>query len=159
LAGLKFSKKGTTFGLTFRVGNNIGPAIDYGSDKAVTKANGLSLHPYWELKKQLRRPLDAGRVATSAALAANRTRCSARTLDSSADAAAARHVRLLVDRGLRFGHVGDFDHFAVGLPGEPTCPTARRCRSSPARPSGRCRANHVHLPCCAPFSYEPSDRF
>ena len=49
LSGLKF-EKGTTLGLSFRVGNNKGPAVDYGSDKAVTKANGLSMHPYWELK-------------------------------------------------------------------------------------------------------------
>jgi len=41
---------GTTFGFVFRVGNNDGPNIDYATDKAVTKVNGLSLHPYWETK-------------------------------------------------------------------------------------------------------------
>jgi hypothetical protein len=47
LAALKL-QAGTTFGLAFRVGNNRGPNIDYGADKAVTKINGLTLHPYWE---------------------------------------------------------------------------------------------------------------
>ena len=39
---------GTTFGFTFRIGDGDGPAIEYGTDKAVTKVNGLTLHPYWE---------------------------------------------------------------------------------------------------------------
>lgn len=43
-------KAGTTCGFTFRIGNNKGPSIDYGLDKAVTKTNGLTLHPYWEPK-------------------------------------------------------------------------------------------------------------
>jgi len=47
LAKLKL-QAGTTFGLALRVGNGKGPSIDYGADKAVTKMNGLSLHPYWE---------------------------------------------------------------------------------------------------------------
>lgn len=41
---------GTTFGLAVRAGNNKGPNVDYGADKAVTKSNGLTLHPYWERK-------------------------------------------------------------------------------------------------------------
>lgn len=40
-------KSGTTFGFTFMVGNNKGPKIYYGKKKAVTKTNGLTLHPYW----------------------------------------------------------------------------------------------------------------
>jgi len=38
---------GTTFGFSFFVGNNKGSKIFYGEDKAVTKSNGLTLHPYW----------------------------------------------------------------------------------------------------------------
>jgi len=47
LADLKL-RPGTTFGLMLRAGNNKGPHVDYGLDKAVTKINGLTLHPYWE---------------------------------------------------------------------------------------------------------------
>jgi len=47
LANLKLAP-GTTFGLMLRAGNNKGPHVDYGADKAVTKLNGLTLHPYWE---------------------------------------------------------------------------------------------------------------
>jgi len=47
LADLKL-QAGTSFGLMLRAGNNKGPHVDYGVDKAVTKSNGLSLHPYWE---------------------------------------------------------------------------------------------------------------
>jgi len=47
LATLKL-RPGTTFGLMLRAGNNKGPHVDYGADKAVTKLNGLTLHPYWE---------------------------------------------------------------------------------------------------------------
>jgi hypothetical protein len=43
-------RPGATFGFTFTVGNDKGPAIFYGEDKAVTKTNGLTLHPYWEPK-------------------------------------------------------------------------------------------------------------
>lgn len=43
-------KPGTTFGLMVRAGNDKGPQVDYGVNKAVTKSNGLSLHPYWERK-------------------------------------------------------------------------------------------------------------
>jgi hypothetical protein len=39
---------GTQFGLLLRAGNNQGPHVDLGADKAVTKINGLTLHPYWE---------------------------------------------------------------------------------------------------------------
>ena len=39
---------GTTLGLMLRAGNNSGPHVDFGVDKAVTKKNGLTLHPYWE---------------------------------------------------------------------------------------------------------------
>ena len=41
---------GTTVGIVLRAGNNDGPNVDFGADKAVTKTNGLSLHPYWERK-------------------------------------------------------------------------------------------------------------
>ncbi len=47
LAQLKF-EPGTTFGLMLRAGNGQGPHVDYGLDKAATKLNGLTLHPYWE---------------------------------------------------------------------------------------------------------------
>ncbi len=40
-------KTGTTFKFSFFVGNNRGPKIIYGADKAVTKTNGLTFHPYW----------------------------------------------------------------------------------------------------------------
>ena len=43
-------KAGQTFGFTFRIGNNNGPALELGSDKSATKTNGLSLHPYWVAK-------------------------------------------------------------------------------------------------------------
>ena len=39
---------GTNFGFTFKIGNGEGASVEYGKDKAVTKNNGLSLHPYWE---------------------------------------------------------------------------------------------------------------
>ena len=39
---------GTTFGFAFKVGNSAGPNAESGHDKAVTKINGLTLHPYWE---------------------------------------------------------------------------------------------------------------
>jgi hypothetical protein len=39
---------GTTLGIMLRAGNNSGPHVDFGADKAVTKNNGLTLHPYWE---------------------------------------------------------------------------------------------------------------
>ena len=38
---------GTTFKFSFFVGNDKGAKIFYGDDKALTKMNGLSLHPYW----------------------------------------------------------------------------------------------------------------
>lgn len=41
-------KAGTNFGFVFKIGNSKGPGIEYGTDKAVCKSNGLSLHPYWE---------------------------------------------------------------------------------------------------------------
>ncbi|NQT85459.1 hypothetical protein HQ560_01765 [bacterium] len=47
LADLKL-QAGATFGLMLRAGNNKGPHVDYAVDKAVTKRNGLTLHPYWE---------------------------------------------------------------------------------------------------------------
>ncbi|NQT39905.1 MAG: hypothetical protein HQ581_20600 [Planctomycetes bacterium] len=40
-------EEGTTFKFTFFVGNNQGAKIFYGDEKAVTKQNGLTLHPYW----------------------------------------------------------------------------------------------------------------
>lgn len=47
LADLKLTA-GTTFGFTFKIGNSEGANAEYGHDKAVTKINGLTLHPYWE---------------------------------------------------------------------------------------------------------------
>jgi hypothetical protein len=47
LAQLKLTA-GTTLGVMLRAGNNSGPHVDVGVDKAVTKKNGLTLHPYWE---------------------------------------------------------------------------------------------------------------
>ena len=47
LAALKLAP-GTTFGLMLRAGNNEGPHVDYGVNKAVVKTNGLTLKPYWE---------------------------------------------------------------------------------------------------------------
>jgi hypothetical protein len=38
---------GRTFKFAFHVGNNQGASIAYGNKKAVTKLNGLALHPYW----------------------------------------------------------------------------------------------------------------
>jgi hypothetical protein len=38
---------GTSFGFAFIIGNNSGPSINYGEDKAVSKGNGLTMHPYW----------------------------------------------------------------------------------------------------------------
>jgi len=39
---------GTAFGFVYKIGNSDGPSVEYGHDKAVTKINGLTLHPYWE---------------------------------------------------------------------------------------------------------------
>ena len=61
LAQLKLAA-GTTLGVMLRAGNNSGPHVDFGADKAVTKKNGLTLHPYWERSQQLRRPLETGGV-------------------------------------------------------------------------------------------------
>ena len=47
LADLKF-EPGTEFGFTFVAGNSKGANAFYGADKAVTKNNSLTLHPYWE---------------------------------------------------------------------------------------------------------------
>ncbi|MDP7253106.1 MAG: hypothetical protein QGF00_26115 [Planctomycetota bacterium] len=47
ISGLELAA-GTSFGFVFRVGNKGGPRIDYGDGKAVTKSNGLTLHPYWQ---------------------------------------------------------------------------------------------------------------
>jgi hypothetical protein len=47
IADLKLNT-GTDFGFTFQIGNGEGANAEYGKDKAVTKNNGLSLHPYWE---------------------------------------------------------------------------------------------------------------
>jgi hypothetical protein len=43
-------KRGDTFGFTFRVNNNKGPALVFGADKSATKTNSLALHPYWTAK-------------------------------------------------------------------------------------------------------------
>ena len=47
LGDLKF-EPGTSFGFVFKMGNGEGANAEYGKDKAVTKSNALSLHPYWE---------------------------------------------------------------------------------------------------------------
>ncbi len=47
LADLKL-EPGTRFGFTFAAGNSKGANAYYGSDKAATKNNALTLHPYWE---------------------------------------------------------------------------------------------------------------
>ena len=47
ISGLELAA-GTSFDFVFRVGNKGGPRIDYGDGKAVTKSNGLTLHPYWQ---------------------------------------------------------------------------------------------------------------
>ena len=47
IADLKL-EPGTDFGFTFKIGNGEGANAEYGKDKAVTKSNGLTLHPYWE---------------------------------------------------------------------------------------------------------------
>jgi len=47
LADLKLAA-GTTLGVALRAGNSKGAHVDFGADKAVTKRNGLTLHPYWE---------------------------------------------------------------------------------------------------------------
>jgi hypothetical protein len=47
LADLKL-KAGTEFGFTFAAGNSKGASALYGADKAATKNNALTLHPYWE---------------------------------------------------------------------------------------------------------------
>ena len=47
LAELKLAA-GTEFGFTFKIGNSKGTAAAYGEDKAITKHNGLTMHPYWE---------------------------------------------------------------------------------------------------------------
>ncbi len=39
---------GTEFGFVFKIGNSGGAQPEYGHDKAATKQNGLTLHPYWE---------------------------------------------------------------------------------------------------------------
>jgi len=46
IADLKL-EAGTRFKFTFFVGNDKGAKIFHGDDKAVTKSNGLTLHPYW----------------------------------------------------------------------------------------------------------------
>jgi hypothetical protein len=46
LVDLKF-QAGTDFGFLFKIGNGEGASVEYGTDKAVTKSNSLSLHPYW----------------------------------------------------------------------------------------------------------------
>ena len=47
LAGFDL-RAGTEFGFTFKIGNSGGAQPEYGTDKAVCKQNGLTLHPYWE---------------------------------------------------------------------------------------------------------------
>ena len=41
-------KAGTVFGLALVAGNSDGKSAYYAPDKAATKRNGLTLHPYWE---------------------------------------------------------------------------------------------------------------
>lgn len=47
LATMKLAA-GTTFGMAWKIGNSGGPSVESGTDKAVCKSNGLTLHPYWE---------------------------------------------------------------------------------------------------------------
>ena len=47
LAELKL-QAGTEFGFTFKVGNSEGAEAAYGRDKAITKENGLTMHPYYK---------------------------------------------------------------------------------------------------------------
>ena len=47
IADLKL-EPGTNFGFMFKIGNGDGANVEYGKDKAVSKTNGLTLHPYWE---------------------------------------------------------------------------------------------------------------
>jgi len=49
---------GTTLGIMLRAGDNRGLHCDLGVDKAATKLNGLTLHPYWE------RSMDCGVIWT-----------------------------------------------------------------------------------------------
>ena len=46
ISELKFTA-GENFGFTYIIGNNSGPSINFGEDKAATKINGLTMHPYW----------------------------------------------------------------------------------------------------------------
>ena len=39
---------GTEFGFTFLIGDSGGSNADYGADKAITKNNGLTMHPYYQ---------------------------------------------------------------------------------------------------------------
>jgi len=41
---------GSNFGFTWMAGNESGPGAMYGENKAVTKTNGLTLHPYFSRK-------------------------------------------------------------------------------------------------------------
>lgn len=43
-------EKGQNFGFTFMVGNGEGANVPYAKEKALTKNNSLTLHPYWEVK-------------------------------------------------------------------------------------------------------------
>lgn len=47
-------QSGSSFAFTFRLGFAKGGNIDFGADKAATKINGLTLHPYWEPKPSCR---------------------------------------------------------------------------------------------------------
>ncbi len=49
LGELKF-QAGSQFGFTWMAGNESGPSAYYGENKAVTKTNGLTLHPYFSRK-------------------------------------------------------------------------------------------------------------
>jgi hypothetical protein len=40
-------KPGQTFGFTFCINKDKGPALVFGEDKSITKTNGLTMHPYW----------------------------------------------------------------------------------------------------------------
>jgi hypothetical protein len=46
LSDLKL-QAGSNFGFIFKIGNGDGVNVESGTDKAVTKTNSLSLHPYW----------------------------------------------------------------------------------------------------------------
>ena len=66
-------QKGTSFGFLFRIGNDSGPSLNSGQDKAVCKLNGMSLHLYWLTSPTCGVPLGAGGVVAGAEVPASGT--------------------------------------------------------------------------------------